>query len=291
MEGNQKAYYRIADIQMMMESDLSFDVFEENSAPFRTGEAHPDYVYRICKTSDIPKHTGVLNLVDTGILCDELINEQKEIFRGFRYRDYAQYYDVMASLGEKESIIYYLDANEIAERFRSGYDVASFFSLEHVLLRHGALFLHSSHLNIGGKALLFSAPSGTGKSTQADLWEKYACAEIINGDKTVLRKKDGIWNAYGCPMCGTSGIHKQGNEPIHAIVMLEQGKDNSVRRLTAGEAFSRMYPEVTVPRWNRELVLRAMELLDDVMANVPVYLFSCTKDKCAVMALRDALKL
>ncbi|MGN0773653.1 MAG: hypothetical protein ACI4MP_07665 [Candidatus Ventricola sp.] len=142
-----------------------------------------------------------------------------------------------------------------------------------------------------GKALIFSAPSGTGKSTQADLWEKYAGGEVINGDRTLLRKKDGVWHAYGCPMCGTSGIHKQGNEPIRAIVMLSQGTENEVRRLSAGEAFQRIYPEITVPRWNRELVLRAMELLDDVLARVPIYALSCTPDARAVEALREAIGL
>ena len=144
---------------------------------------------------------------------------------------------------------------------------------------------------MGGRALLFSAPSGTGKSTQADLWEKTAGGEVVNGDRTLLRKKDGVWHAYGCPMCGTSGIHKQGCEPIHAIVMLSQGKENTVKRLTPGEAFQRIYPEVTVPRWNRELVLRAMELLDDVMARVPIYALSCTPDERAVTALRGVIGL
>ncbi len=260
-----------------------------NLEDFRVECNKNDYTYHFQKTDDIPALVGPVKIVRQNAFGYEMLDHFGKHIRGFYWKDH--FYDAVLKMEEKEGTVFYVSHSVMAERCMGGCNFSNYLALEILFLRFDALLLHSSHLNVSGRALLFSAPSGTGKSTQADLWAKYVGAEIINGDRSLLRKKDGIWHAYGCPMCGTSGIHKQGNEPIHAIVMLSQGTDNTVRRLSAGEAFQRMYPEITVPKWNRELVLRTMELLDDVMAQVPIYAFSCTKDESAVIALREAIGL
>lgn len=282
-------HFRIGDLNIKLDSDLLLWIPRGNSDDFRVEKAESDLTYTLRIVDDLKKEFGMLTYKGNAVLCHDLVNENGELVRGYRVTDGG--YDAMLHMRENHGEILYIHNNIMADRFALGFDIVNFFALEYVFLRFGGLFLHSSHVRVGDKALIFSAPSGTGKSTQADLWEKYAGAEVMNGDRTLLRKKDGVWYAYGCPMCGTSGIHKQGNEPIHAIVMLSQGTENTVRKLTPGEAFQRMYPEITVPKWNRELVLRAMELLDDVMANVPIYAFSCTKDESAVTALREAIGL
>ncbi|MBQ8619668.1 MAG: hypothetical protein IJ418_19475 [Clostridia bacterium] len=286
---SETIYYHIGDKVFKVISDLPYQIPDVGTADFRIDEAPADYTFRFEKVNGIPERTGRVRIMEEFTFGYEMLNERGEHLRGFHWKE--RFYDAVLQMGKDEGVVSYVSHTIMAERCQSGFDFINYLALEQMFLRFGGLFLHSSHVRVGDKALLFSAPSGTGKSTQADLWEKHAGAEVMNGDRTLLRKKDGVWHAYGCPMCGTSGIHKQGNEPIHAIVMLSQGTDNTVRRLTPGEAFQRMYPEITVPKWNRELVLRAMELLDDVMANVPIYAFSCTKDESAVTALREAIGL
>ena len=285
----ETAYYRIGGLVLRVDSALPFDLETDDMRDFRIGEAPADYAYRFQPCSDLPEMTGETRVVNEYHFGYDLLGKDGGHFRALGWK--GRLYDVVLSLGADTGVISYLSEELMAERREAGFLFPNYLALEHLFYRFGGLFLHSSHVSVGGRALLFSAPSGTGKSTQADLWEKYAGGEIINGDRTLLRKKDGVWHAYGCPMCGTSGIHKQGCEPIHAIVMLSQGKENTVKRLTPGEAFQRIYPEITVPRWNRELVLRAMELLDDVMARVPIYALSCTPDERAVTALREAIGL
>ncbi|MGN0776107.1 MAG: hypothetical protein ACI4MM_05445 [Candidatus Ventricola sp.] len=289
MESCETICYRIGDLVVKMVSDLPYPIPDQNAADFRIGETTADYTFRFKKVNSLPDFTGPVRIIDTFLFGYEMVNGEGKYVRGFHWKD--QLYDAALLPDDKGGTIAYVSAEVMAERCQNGFNFMNYIGLESLLLQNGALVLHSAHVGVGGQALLFSAPSGTGKSTQADLWEKYAGGEIINGDRTLLRKKDGVWHAYGCPMCGTSGIHKQGNEPIHAIVMLSQGTENTVRRLSAGEAFQRIYPEITVPRWNRELVLRAMELLDDVMAQVPIYALSCTPDERAVRALREAIGL
>ena len=86
--------------------------------------------------------------------------------------------------------------------------------LETLLLQHQGLLLHASLINYAGRAIAFAGPSGVGKSTQADLWKKCLGAEIINGDRAVLRKNADHWIAYGSPYAGTSGIYKNNSAPL-----------------------------------------------------------------------------
>ena len=104
----------------------------------------------------------------------------------------------------------------------------SLFALDRRMIERGGLILHCAYIEHHGKGILFSAPSGVGKSTQAALWEKYRNSVTVNGDRALLRKKEGKWLACAWPVCGSSQICKRVDVPVHAIVMLCQGKKNSV---------------------------------------------------------------
>ena len=285
----ERVYYRIGDLVFELISDLPYPIEFGPSQSFRIAPEKPDYTYRLFKGQSMPEFIGDVTVKDSeGIYC-ELVNAEGTYFRSVACSD--QFFDTAVRLESDGGQIMYLSYSLLAERFKRGFDPTNLFALEHVFFERGGMILHSSHVNVKGKALLFSAPSGTGKSTQADLWAEYEGAKVMNGDRTLLRKKEGVWTAYGCPMCGTSNIHQQGSEPIYAIVMLEQGKENCVQKLSAGEAFSLIYPQITVPKWKRELVFKAMELIDDLIASIPIYKYSCTKDKDAVTILKRELDL
>lgn len=165
----------------------------------------------------------------------------------------------------------------------------SLFALERRMIVHGALILHCAYIECRGKGILFSAPSGVGKSTQAALWEKYRNGKVINGDRALLRKDDGKWMACGWPVCGSSGICHQKNVPIHAIVMLQQGQENQVVRLSPGKAFGQIYPQITINQWNPEFVQTAMNGIEDLILQVPVWELTCDISEGAVQCLEDVL--
>lgn len=162
-------------------------------------------------------------------------------------------------------------------------------NLEHMLTALGAVSLHSSFITSDGQAILFSAPSGTGKSTQAALWEQHAGAEQINGDRSVIRCVDGVWTAFGFPFAGSSGIYKNKSAPIRAIVVLRQAPENTIARLGASEAFRLLYSETAIQRWNTQGHAAAVDLLIRLSAAVPVYRLSCTPDARAVNLLQKTL--
>lgn len=162
-------------------------------------------------------------------------------------------------------------------------------SLAQLLLSKNAFFIHSSYIGIGGKAVLFSAPCGVGKSTQAALWEKHRCAEIINGDKAGILVENAV-HACAVPFCGTSGICKNKNLPLGAIVLLSQSEKNSVRQLTGLEALQgvlqNIYLDLLAPNEQQKI----FDLLIELLKTVPVYSLACTADENAVIALENELK-
>ena len=161
---------------------------------------------------------------------------------------------------------------------------------EHAITRRGGIVLHASFVNAGGRAILFTAPSGTGKSTQADLWETYRGTRTANGDRCLLRREKGIWRAEGWPVCGSSGICHVERHPIRAIVMLSQAPENQIQRLSQGNAFSQVYSQITVNRWAKRSVVQAMDLIEDLTKEIPVYHLACNISEQAVACLERALE-
>ena len=97
------------------------------------------------------------------------------------------------------------------------FHISGMLAMELVLIINQGFQLHASVINWKDKGILFSAPSGTGKSTQADLWKKYEGAEVINGDRALIRKEKGDFTVYGYPYAGTSKIYTNFSAPIKAI--------------------------------------------------------------------------
>lgn len=166
----------------------------------------------------------------------------------------------------------------------------SLLALERRFAKRGGLILHCAYLEYGGKAILFSAPSGTGKSTQAELWRQYRSGTVVNGDRALLMQKEGRLTAMGWPVCGTSGICENKELPVGAIVLLSQAKQNEVARKKAAEAFVGLYGEITVNRWNKESLFQMIKQLEELLQTVPVYHLKCDISQQAVECLYQAMK-
>ena len=162
-------------------------------------------------------------------------------------------------------------------------------NIQGILLSKEVMILHSSFIIHNNESILFTAPSGTGKSTQASLWEKYKGAEIINGDRSAIGTRNGEYFAYGLPFCGSSNICKNKEAPLKAIVVLKQAKENSVRRLSKIEAFKILLGQVAINRWNKKDMELAMILIEELIEKVPVVMLSCRPDKEATDVLNDYL--
>ena len=137
---------------------------------------------------------------------------------------------------------------------------------------------------------MFSAPSETGKTTQANLWEKYRGSRTVNGDRALLGKRKGRWTAQGWPVCGTSEVCHNEEFPIRAVVMLSQAKENQAEQLPPGRAFPLLYSQITVNKWNMKDHLHAIDLIQELAEGGSVFHLGCTISEEAVDCLEEALK-
>ena len=183
---------------------------------------------------------------------------------------------------------FYLSGNE----FRFGYSrmISDHIGMEALFLRKHCLMLHAALIRWQGKGILFTAPSGTGKSTQAELWEKYEGADILNGDRAAIRRdENGRWQAYGLPYAGSSGIYRNEKAPVSVVIVLRQAEENRIRRLGMLDTIRNLYPETTVHHWEADFVEKALALLTELAGEVPFYLLECRPDKGAVEAVQHVL--
>lgn len=162
-------------------------------------------------------------------------------------------------------------------------------SAEHLVLDAEGVVLHASYVLHSGKAILFTAPSGTGKSTQADLWQTHRNARIINGDRVVIRMENGQAVACGIPFAGSSVYCENVTAPLAAIVYLGQAPQTAISRLTGFRAFRRVWEGCSVNTWNRTDVEKATAIVEQIIRQVPVYYLPCTPDETAVEALEGVL--
>lgn len=161
---------------------------------------------------------------------------------------------------------------------------------EHLVVQAGGFVFHSSYIEYEGKAVLFTAPSETGKSTQADLWHALRGARIVNGDRSVIRVEKEMVCAAGLPFAGSSQYCENRTLPLAAVVYLQQAPQTTIRRLKGVEAFRRIWEGVSVNTWNKEDITRVTELVQQVIGQVPVFQLDCTPDESAVNALEQMLR-
>jgi len=133
------------------------------------------------------------------------------------------------------------------------------------------LSIHASLVEKDGYGVLFVGPSGMGKSTQANLWEKYQGARTINGDSPMIYEKDGEWFAAGVPWDGKDLIYIQRNVPIKAVIVLEQAKENEINKMSVTQAMSVLLQQVMHPIWDDKAMDMVAGLAFECASKVPFY--------------------
>ena len=160
----------------------------------------------------------------------------------------------------------------------------------YALLFHHGLLIHASSLKWDEKGIVFSAPTETGKTTQANLWKKYMGASIINDDHTALRVEKEYTQVYGVPWCKPSATINNDNAPVKAIILLEQDSNNSLQKLNYNEIIQKLLPRCFLPYFSEDLMKIALDNFYRIILTTPVYLLKCKPNREAVDLVYQCVK-
>ena len=154
------------------------------------------------------------------------------------------------------------------------------------LLEFDTLLFHGSAISVDGEAYLFTAASGTGKSTHTALWRQVFGdrAVMVNDDKPLLRMVDGKVQVCGTPWNGKHGLGTKTVVPLKGLCILERAAENSIHPVTLSEVLPMLMQQSFRPR-NPASVHLVLNLLSKLSVSTGLYRLGCNMDpEAAVVA-------
>ena len=142
---------------------------------------------------------------------------------------------------------------------------------------YNAFLMHGAVITYKDKALMFTAQSGTGKSTHIKLWKQRfkSDVDIVNGDKPIVRVfEDGI-KVFGTPFCGKERWHKNRSAYLHSICIIQQALENEIARISSEDAILPLYQQIYLSKENEEVACKQLALFDQLLSLIPVYKLKC----------------
>ena len=198
--------------------------------------------------------------------------------------------DVEINLTDEDLDFEYVSSrgSVIVKGFRVLHKISEAFIEYDVLLGHGAVIAHN------GWAYMFSAASGTGKTTHIYKWlDHLPDSFIVNGDKPFLKIFDDIHPPLACgsPWAGKENGYTNTMVPLKAIICMERAEDNIIRQISFSEAFPFVYQQTYRPNDEKKL-RKTLKLLQRLSDTVEFYHFKCNnfKDDCFDVAYQALVK-
>ena len=158
------------------------------------------------------------------------------------------------------------------------------------LFSHDILLFHGSSIAIDGDGYLFTAHSGTGKSTHTRLWMQTfgSRAVMVNDDKPFLQLDgDRVW-LYGSPWSGKHGLDCNIRVPLKGLCILERGPENRIERISSGDALLMLQKQAYRPLEERRETA-FLQLVDRLSQAVPLWKMACNKNPDAVTVAFEAM--
>ena len=271
-------YYTFGGVTLELTGEKAWKL-SDLCRPFRAEPRPADHTIHVTVGDDMPQPPE-------GAAHEATLYRWREGERFCLLQDYASRYRAFAARQGGLTEVRLSEGYRETASDRVILESAGLFDL---LADFGMLILHSAYIvTPQGQGLLFSGPSGAGKSTQAELWRQYAGAQVINGDRSLVRPGDGT--VHGILYSGTSGICQNVSAPLRAIVLPVQGAENRVYPLRPKEAFMALVNQCAYYPWAADSAARMTELAAALIGAVPVYGLTCRKDEGAVRALEDYLR-
>lgn len=283
---NRQYIFTIAGITLCFQTELAVKM-TEGFQPF-CSEKKPEYVVRFCEVEELNPfpRKWVYKGRSYAVALDGCGEYRRMFFDAKRAEK--PYAIARYDWADKQITVEYLPEKR---EYVSAIDSCFFhIAWESLLMHEQRIMLHASCVDTPYGGMLFSGPSGIGKSTQAELWCRFGGGRLLNGDRVVISHVNKEWLGYGSPYAGSSRCYVNESCPIAAIIILKQGSSCSIRRLGTTDGFRGIFSGLTVNSWDRKFVEFACNFAETAAGQLPVYELTCTPDENAVRILENKLK-
>lgn len=160
------------------------------------------------------------------------------------------------------------------------------------LLDKNIILFHGSVVSVDGVGYLFTAKSGTGKSTHTRYWCEYFKdrALMINDDKPLIEIKDDCVIAYGTPWDGKHRLSNNTKVKLKSICILNRGEDNSITKVNSSDVYSILLQQVNRPIDDIEGMYKTLNLIDKLCIRAEFYSMNCTMNIEAAKVAYEGMK-
>lgn len=277
-----KNTYLIGHIALQL-SYVYDDFFASRIAPFQK-DVMPDYFMEVLIESTLARPT----LPVTMTYRDKTIYEAKDMHYIVKTNASEEVTHLISYTPDYRKITIQLASN-IGERLPEVEYLLTGMMFFEMAIRTQMIPFHASAISYLDEAILFSAPSQTGKSTQADLWQKNLSeVQFINDDKPVIFLDHDVLHVSGTPWSGKTPRTNALVKPVKCILFLEQAYKNELIPLSNQDKLTHFFRNIHRPR-EEELIDEVLKSLELMIREVPIYLFQCRKDQDAFEYLYHAL--
>lgn len=271
---------------------------------FKTGKDKPSDIHIVLKKTDV--FTCEIKDGERILVCDILsiyeqpdsilvVYEQPELVYGYRVykdKDIAVIYVKDDDVSKYDTCHIELKKKETGEKITG--EELFLYAIRDSFFYHaqkaGRIAVHSASIVYQGKVYMFSAPSGTGKSTHVEQWEKAQIPfELFNGDVTMCYVRDNQVMAAGLPWSGTSGIYRNDEVLLGGVLFLKRGKEDTVNQITLADGVLRLNARCLTPNWTRETVERNLQAIEAMMDRLIIGDLYCTPTVDAAIIARKYL--
>ena len=147
------------------------------------------------------------------------------------------------------------------------------------MLSFDAAVFHGAAVAVDGETYLFTAMSGTGKTTHMRLWLKKfgERAIVVNGDKPILRFDGQRILVCGTPWSGKERLNTNISLPLKAVCILERDQENHIEPIMLPEAMTTLFQQIYRPK-AREDVRQTMLMVRRLGQYTSLYRLGCNME-------------
>lgn len=278
----KRGIYEVAGHVFALEMDSQTPMWEHlpNYTPFAIEDGVPGFTLSVNEDLEVPEEMKA-------VYKGEVLPEEPKLNL---YRHGDEWWVEMAPFGNMDAVAWLRMNNTFTTGELKILELRRFgrFAIDNSLMLMFAFFtsdkntleMHASVIANGGRAYMFIAKSGTGKSTQSRMWlENIEGSELLNDDNPIVRiMEDGSIRAFGSPWSGKTPCYRNMNVPVGGIVRIRRCSENRITRLSKLESYASLMSSCSGFRGVPSMADGLHSSIAKIVTDIPCYVLDCRPD-------------